>query len=173
MTIDSYTALPGRRVVTGVDAAGKSVILYDGPPQSIHHVTSTHVGALRMAHISTLPELSEGQVALADLWRTSGLPKAEDSDPVASPAPFLLEPEGTGMTVRFHVWGPNLDSSTMHATDTLDINIILSGEVTLFLDDDQSVVLRTGDTVVLPGNRHGWRAGEQGVSMIGIMQRLG
>jgi hypothetical protein len=163
---------PGRRIVTGFDAEGASVILYDGPPQSIHHVTSTHVGALQMSHAATVPDVGNGQVGLVDLWRTAGLPSRGDPDPVAAPAPFLLEPEGTGFTVRYHVWGPYLDSSTMHATDTLDINIIISGEVTLFLEKNHSVLLQAGDTVILPGNNHGWRAGADGVSMIGIMQRL-
>jgi len=44
----------------------------------------------------------------------------------------------------------------MHTTDTIDFEVVLSGEVTLELDDGAVVHLRTGDTVVQNGTRHRW-----------------
>lgn len=162
-----------RRVVTGLDEKGKSAVLYDGPPQSIHHVTSTQVGALEMKHVAAfLGEVPAGNTCVAEIWRTEGPPRPDDPDPYPVAQPFRLEPEGAGLMVRYHVWGPHLDSSTMHATDTLDVNVIVAGEVTLFLEERRSVVLRAGDSVVLPGNLHGWRAGPDGVTLINIMQRM-
>jgi mannose-6-phosphate isomerase-like protein (cupin superfamily) len=53
----------------------------------------------------------------------------------------VLEPDGAGM----------------HRTDTVDFNLIVSGEVWLELDDGAEVLLRAGDCVVQNGARHRWR----------------
>ena len=45
----------------------------------------------------------------------------------------------------------------MHATSSVDFDVVLSGEVGLELDSGQEVLLRTGDSVVLSGTRHAWR----------------
>ena len=57
-------------------------------------------------------------------------------------------------------WPPNTDAY-MHRTDTLDYDVVLSGQVTLLLEDGEAV-LNAGDSVVIPGVRHGWRAGPEG-----------
>lgn len=44
----------------------------------------------------------------------------------------------------------------MHTTDTVDFDIVLSGEVCLELDDGAEVVLKAGDCVVQNGTRHAW-----------------
>ena len=53
----------------------------------------------------------------------------------------VLEPENPGM----------------HTTDTVDFDVVISGEVYLELDDDSEVLLRAGDCVVRNGTRHAWR----------------
>lgn len=55
-------------------------------------------------------------------------------------------------------------TSVYHRTDTVDFDIVLSGAVTLVLDDDE-VVLTSGDAVVVPGVGHAWRAGSEGYVM--------
>lgn len=45
----------------------------------------------------------------------------------------------------------------MHRTDTIDFNLIVSGEVWLELDDGVEVQLKAGDCVVQNGARHRWR----------------
>jgi mannose-6-phosphate isomerase-like protein (cupin superfamily) len=45
----------------------------------------------------------------------------------------------------------------MHTTDTLDLEVILRGEVILELDDGEERLLRAGDAVVQNGTRHRWR----------------
>lgn len=45
----------------------------------------------------------------------------------------------------------------MHTTDTIDYGIILSGEISLELDDGIKVHLKPGDCVVQNGTRHAWR----------------
>lgn len=49
-----------------------------------------------------------------------------------------------------------LDNPGMHTTDTIDFEVLLSGEVTLELDDGATVDLKPGDTVVQNGTRHRW-----------------
>ena len=45
----------------------------------------------------------------------------------------------------------------MHATDTIDFEVVLEGTVVLELDDGAEVTLHPGDTVVQNGTRHRWR----------------
>ena len=49
------------------------------------------------------------------------------------------------------------DDPGMHTTDTIDFEVILSGECVLELDDGEERVLRAGDTVIQNGTRHRWR----------------
>ena len=49
------------------------------------------------------------------------------------------------------------DHPGMHTTDTVDFDVILSGEVYLELDDGAEVLLRAGDCVIQNGTRHAWR----------------
>jgi quercetin dioxygenase-like cupin family protein len=44
----------------------------------------------------------------------------------------------------------------MHTTDTVDFDVVLSGEVYLELDDGAEVLLKAGDCVVQNGTRHAW-----------------
>jgi mannose-6-phosphate isomerase-like protein (cupin superfamily) len=48
------------------------------------------------------------------------------------------------------------DNPGMHRTDTIDFEVVLSGEVTLELDDGVETVLRVGDVNVQNGTRHRW-----------------
>jgi quercetin dioxygenase-like cupin family protein len=49
------------------------------------------------------------------------------------------------------------DNPGMHTTDTVDFDVILSGEIYLELDDGAEVLLKAGDCVVQNGTRHAWR----------------
>ncbi len=48
------------------------------------------------------------------------------------------------------------DAPGMHTTATVDFEVVLSGTVTLELDDGATVALTAGDTVVQNGTRHRW-----------------
>src|SRR5262249_40429043 len=48
------------------------------------------------------------------------------------------------------------DNPGMHTTDTVDFDVVMSGEVWLELDDGGEVHLKAGDCVVQNGTRHGW-----------------
>jgi mannose-6-phosphate isomerase-like protein (cupin superfamily) len=48
------------------------------------------------------------------------------------------------------------DHPGMHTTDTVDFDVVVSGEVYLELDDGAEVRLQAGDCVVQNGTRHAW-----------------
>ena len=57
----------------------------------------------------------------------------------------------------------------MHHSDTIDIVFVISGQVELILDEE-STVLRSGDTVVQRGTNHGWRvAGSEPCTFAGVL----
>ena len=43
----------------------------------------------------------------------------------------------------------------MHRTETVDYAIVLSGEITMILDD-QDVLLKAGDVIIQCGTNHAW-----------------
>ena len=61
------------------------------------------------------------------------------------------------------------DAPGMHTTDSIDYVLVVTGEVTLELDDGEQTVLRAGDTVVQNGTRHAWRNhGTESCTIVGI-----
>ena len=69
------------------------------------------------------------------------------------PCPWLAEMEEMLPGLMAYV---EPDNPGMHTTDTIDFEVVLSGEVILELDDGAEKVLRPGDTVVQNGTRHRW-----------------
>ena len=51
----------------------------------------------------------------------------------------------------------NDDDWGMHTTDTVDYDVILSGELWMELDDGVEVHLKPGDCVIQNGTRHAWQ----------------
>jgi mannose-6-phosphate isomerase-like protein (cupin superfamily) len=123
--------LAHRRVVTGLDAAGKSCVIIDG----------------------AIPRFNTMSAALA--WRTGAHPadNSGSADTVAPYAVDLLHTPGSNFAVCQFPAGAQ---EIMHATDTIDYLVILSGRVTLVLEAGEAD-LGPGDFVVDRGVFHGWR----------------
>jgi mannose-6-phosphate isomerase-like protein (cupin superfamily) len=162
---DYNRAVNVRRVVTGHDAAGRSVFASDeevapivadlfagwrfhalwgadAPPvypddgrQPAWSAYFPAPGGLRFS-LSTIPP--EGTAPPEDLDVAAAEAQAEQRLPGLL---GVLEPDDPGM----------------HTTDTIDLEVILQGEVILELDDGAQTLLRAGDTVVQNGTRHRWR----------------
>ncbi|HYM05597.1 MAG TPA: cupin domain-containing protein [Terriglobales bacterium] len=153
-----------RCVVTGQKESGKSVFVRDAPVEPIT--------------LSLLPGFEFHR-----LWGSESVPKLP-SDGTAPPHPRYFPPKGGFRFGLFTVppetretglnnLGPalaelqqklpgmvealELDNPGMHTTDTVDFDVILSGEVYLELDDGAEVLLKAGDCVVQNGTRHAWR----------------
>jgi mannose-6-phosphate isomerase-like protein (cupin superfamily) len=62
------------------------------------------------------------------------------------------------------------DHPGMHTTDTVDLDLMLSGEMFLELDDGAEVHLRPGDCVIQNGTRHAWHnRGSEPCTMLSIL----
>jgi mannose-6-phosphate isomerase-like protein (cupin superfamily) len=93
------------------------------------------VGGVRFGHFTLPPE---GSAELpADLDIGAALAELDQKLPGLT---SYMEPDAPGM----------------HTTATIDFEVVLSGQVTLELDDGASVTLNPGDTVVQNGTRHRW-----------------
>lgn len=151
-----------RRVVTGHNAAGKSLVVFDGPPSErernnsgIAQIWATDfspvdnqiVGdpALRPVKLATPPGGS--LFWLCKIAPMSAAASSADSERTAAKA---LERFGAGDAIRASSSRPD-----MHATKTLDYAVVLAGEVTLILDEGE-VTLKPFDTVVQRGTNHTW-----------------
>lgn len=133
---DSMKNRPRRRVVTGYTPAGRSMIVSDGPPAGREW---------------------EGD-ALDDHWIIESMPPPLDEVvfPVDS-SEYSLEPPPGGIVCRTVFIEPGLsaDKSFMHATETLDFLVVVSGEVTLIMEEGE-VTLYPGEAVIQRGTVHAW-----------------
>ena len=124
-----------RRVVTGHDAEGTSVFLSDGPPP----VTRT---------------AADGAV-FHELWSTDAAPAPVAPDePEPTHRDLTVPPGPNGTKIRINDIPPGA-GSPMHRTETIDYGVVLSGEITLVLDDSETT-LRPGDVVIQRGTDHRW-----------------
>jgi mannose-6-phosphate isomerase-like protein (cupin superfamily) len=154
-----------RRVVTGRNRAGKAIIVQNGVSP-------------RVVTTETLPGL-----ALVEVWATDTMPTVPVTPVDLTPTmeSFVPGPGGTrfrivqfpGASTRafdqeafrheYLVKAPGLAEamelrdSGMHTTDSVDYGVVISGEITLEVDDGATVSLKQGDCVVQNGTRHAWR----------------
>jgi mannose-6-phosphate isomerase-like protein (cupin superfamily) len=134
---------PPRRVVTGHTPDGVSVVLSDGP-------------------VPVSRSLPEDGVEFHEVWSTAGAPARVTAVEVDEPTQRTLAvpPPPLGTKIRINEFAPgHLDErglqSPVHRTASIDYGIVLSGEITLVLDDSE-VTLRAGDIVVQRGTDHAW-----------------
>ncbi|MFT3964904.1 MAG: cupin domain-containing protein [Sphingobium sp.] len=120
-----------RRVVTGLDPQGRSTVILDGP----------------------VPQDGNGASQL--VWRTAALPADNSGDADAS-LPFSIDHLKDGGTTFSIVDLPEGMPRFMHATDTLDYIVILSGRLVMETETEDAI-LGPGDTVVQRGTAHAWR----------------
>ena len=156
-------ARPMRRVVTGHNAEGKSVILMDG--------ASPHA-----LEVDGMPGL-----ALINLWVTDRAPAGNAGSADAAARPVVLEPPARGTIFRVVDFPPDkgmtgrvdrgktfaamgaghaMDQSDarhpgMHKTNTVDYALVLAGEIWALMDEGETL-LRAGDSLVQRGTNHAW-----------------
>jgi quercetin dioxygenase-like cupin family protein len=127
---------PPRRIVTGHDATGRSVIASDGPAPVSRTVAD---GA-----------------TFHEIWSTAAMPApvtpVEPVEPAGRGEP--IAPAQNGSVVRV-VEIPPGGRSPMHRTETIDYGVVLAGELHLVLEDAE-VALSAGDIVIQRGTDHAW-----------------
>jgi quercetin dioxygenase-like cupin family protein len=138
-----------RRIVTGHDEAGRSVVLSDAP---------------------TPKTLDIGTAVFHELWATSAVPAAIDAtEPEPTTRPLRTPPDPNGIVVRFTEMSPGA-ASPMHRTESVDVGIVLDGETWLLLDDGSETRMGVGDVVVQRGTNHAWEnRSERVVKMAFVM----
>jgi len=124
-----------RRIVTGHDAAGRSVVLSDGP---------------------TPKTLDIGSAAFHEIWITAETPvPIAATEPEPTERPVRTPPPANGIMVRFTEMAPGAEAP-MHRTETVDVGVVLEGETWLLLDDGSETRMGAGDVVVQRGTNHAW-----------------
>ena len=152
-----------RRVVTGHDKNGKSIVVLDGPPAR---------------------SIGEDVGGLFELWNTDGnIINTQDNNDRADDE-IILSPPSNGSKLRYFQINPTpegipmdimqdiaadafekigaahhrIDTTkhpAMHKTETIDYIILLKGDVTLILDQEE-VDIKPFDVVVQRGTNHAW-----------------
>ncbi len=150
-----------RRVVTGHDGVGRSVVLFDDRPAS---VVLQKAGGLR----------------LTEIWETKSMPADISGSADAARRERRIEPDPHGSVFRVIEYPPDsqrlksLDPEAhfssmgaeaanektrrhpgMHRTKTIDYAVVLSGEIFAVLDEGE-VLLKAGDVLVQRGTHHAW-----------------
>jgi quercetin dioxygenase-like cupin family protein len=159
---------PVRRVVTGHDAGGKAVVLSDGPAPFVHvnaldpewystdiwRTGETPARIVRAAVEPTLGPRRQLPQRRGTVLRINHFPPENETvrkmDADASRRAFAAL--GNERAATFGRGGRH---PLMHRTETIDYAIVLSGEITMVLDD-ADVTLRAGDVVVQCGTNHAW-----------------
>jgi naringenin degradation protein FdeH len=135
------SAFAPRRVVTGHDRNGKSIILSDGAPPQHHGMHGPEVGA-----------------DFFEIWNSPlPLPQLTAAEPEPNERPFTIMPVSGHLLRIIEIYPPSQGGkrTVMHRTRTVDYVVVISGEVVLVLDDSE-VTLRQGDVVVQRGTDHAW-----------------
>ena len=125
-----------RRVITGTNEEGKSIVLID---DEVIHFKEVVPGFKR-----------------ADIWMTETSPvdNAGNEDMGAKEVLFPSRSE-TLFTYAEIEPGFGVDEAGWHTTDTIDYVVVLKGEV-YFLMDEEDILLKAGDMLVIRGVRHAW-----------------
>ena len=120
-----------RRVVTGHNREGKSIVEQDG-------------------EIETLP--GRPGFSQVPVWATKELPaKLTDGNPDAWKLGTTI---AGGSVFRVIQYNPGV-AERWHRTDSIDYAVILSGEIDMQMDEGE-VHLKAGDVVVQRGTTHNW-----------------
>ncbi len=168
-----------RCVVTGQEEDGRSVIVADTQvePIAVSLMPGTEFHPLWGADTPpTLPTKGElpdhrGYFPPPGGYRFGFFTLGPES--VSTPADLDLEAALAELNSKLpgmlEVMEP--DHPGMHTTDTVDLDLVLSGEIWLELDDGQEVNLHAGDAVVQNGTRHAWhnRSSEPAVLFVTLL----
>jgi mannose-6-phosphate isomerase-like protein (cupin superfamily) len=154
-----------RRVVTGHDVAGRAVVVSDDlvepftsplvPGSEFHRLWSGDRppqfpdDGHEPPHGAYYPPVGGFRFCLFTVPSSGASGPPPDFDVKA--AVVELEAALPGLAAHMEPSG-----NGMHKSQTVDFELVLTGEVVLELDEGTSVTLRAGDTVVQNGTRHRW-----------------
>ncbi len=162
-----------RRVVTGHNAAGRSVFVIDGATPHVFRRTPGSAVVNEMWETTATPADNRGNAD--SIARGHRLPPPKngsvfrvidyppDSERLAAIAREEHMPDdGSGRAAATDRSNPR--HAGFHKTSTIDYAIVLSGEIFAMMDEGE-VLLRAGDVLIQRGTNHAWsnRTGEPAV----------
>ena len=135
VTADTTAGTPVRvrRVVTGHDEDGRAIVAIDEIVENVISRREGHQGAV--------------------IWSTGEMP-ADNMDREDGAARILATSDDNGTVFRIVQYDPGV-VPRQHRTQSIDYAVIMSGEITMGLDDGD-VQLRAGDVLVQRGTIHNW-----------------
>ena len=166
-----------RRIITGHNQNGKSIITLDGPPAR---------------------SIGEDVGGLFEVWNTDGSDIISTDEIDRADEDILLSPPSGGTKFRYFQINPlpegvpdammqeiaadafkkigaahhRVDTKkhpAMHKTETIDYIILLQGDVTLILDEE-GIDLEPFDVVVQRGTNHAWvNNGDEPALLIAVL----
>jgi mannose-6-phosphate isomerase-like protein (cupin superfamily) len=153
-----------RRVVTGHNAAGRSVFINDAAAPHVYN-------------------RGPGSAVVTEVWETRATPASNSGSDEVTDHPFRLAPPKNGSVFRIIEYPPDKqrlaaleqqrasadDSSGhgaafdrgsprhpgFHKTNSVDYAIVLAGEIHALMDEGE-VLLKAGDVLVQRGTNHAW-----------------
>ncbi|KIJ32047.1 hypothetical protein M422DRAFT_70720 [Sphaerobolus stellatus SS14] len=128
-----------RRIVTGHDESGKAIISMDDEVEVM--------------------DQWQGVIRGAKIWTNQHIPTKDnltDVDGSTRPVPGLGLILPQGISHRYTDLAPGR-MTPMHRTNSVDYNILISGQLILVLDNDVEKEVEVGHVVIQRGTRHGWR----------------
>jgi mannose-6-phosphate isomerase-like protein (cupin superfamily) len=147
-----------RRVVTGHDDQGRSIIVMDGEAPNSRLLKAA------------------GGLQRTEMWETTSAPADNSGNADAGEAINHLPPAASGTLFRLIEYPPDsvrlksLDPAAhfghaadqsgkhhpgMHKTDTVDYVVVISGEIYAVMENGE-VLLRAGDSLIQRGTNHAW-----------------
>jgi quercetin dioxygenase-like cupin family protein len=123
-----------RRIVTGHDAQGRSLVAADS-------LIDSHPGKMDAA------------IAIADLWLNTLPPSLDGADPAQADFPVL--PSNGGAVFRILELMPGTPPH-MHKTGTIDYIVVLAGTLSMLLDDGTELAMKPHDVMIQRATVHGW-----------------
>ena len=157
-----------RRVVTGHDENGKAVVLSDGPAPFVHvnpndpewySADIWRTGETPARIVPAAPEPTLGP--RRQLPDKRGTVIRINHFPPESEAVRRMTPEDSRQAfaslgnAQAATFGKGGRHPLMHRTETIDYAIVLSGEITMVMDE-ADVLLKAGDVLVQCGTNHAW-----------------
>jgi naringenin degradation protein FdeH len=173
----------GRRIVTGHDERGRSIVISDAAPENV---------------VISPADPDRGHI---NFWRTDSVPasNAGFADPMKGP-PCALAPAGGGTLFRFFQVAPEKNEAglskeerdrrmaqmfeaagagdarlpmnrhpSMHRTNSVDYIVLLQGEVTAVLDIGE-VTMKPFDVLIQRGTNHGWvNRGDEPALLVAVL----
>lgn len=166
-----------RRIITGHNKKGKSLVTFEGPPAR---------------------SIGEDVGGLFEIWNTDGKDVISTDDFDRADQDIILSPQDGGTKFRYFQINPlpegvpeeilqelaadafekvgaghhRVDTRkhpAMHKTETIDYIILLKGDVTLILDNEE-VDLKPFDVVVQRGTNHAWvNNGDEPALLIAVL----